>query len=855
MKSNILPLLFILAPLASAKKVDLVKLGHTTFHSIGCAECHSEIKNDSAVKTGPGLWGVFQKKPRKREIIAAGENHRLSIPANLDYLKKSLRKPHTELSIAEIGFTKGQAYLPIMPPYDKNLISDFKVKAIYQYLLTLNDPKNQGPAKVMAEFKKQAPKLSPEKNPAELLVTKTTRTQRVRLDAVSARAIAVGHPSGLNYTFDPRTLSIEQIWWGGFLNIAHEIDGRAKKNSRLGHQAQPLPHSAPLLQPIHPESGKLIDLSFQSPLEKDTQTLEDNLYGKEEFFDRIKETDAFFKGYQHGEKPTFHYQCGPNQLSLQFHALPSGEASLTLTGKLQRPQKFALSPLIDIPTIGKTWTVSQLPAVLNFTLPKPQKIWRPNNVSDAPKKQTLRLAKKVAKISLPKGYASESLLPPLDRHGRPQLFEVMGMDTAPDGSLILTTRTAGVWKLKDESWSLIAEGLHEALGVIAEDDGALIIAQKPELTRLRDKDQDGFYEHYETLSDAFLYTHNYHEYLHGPAKDRDGNYYIQTNLSERKKSRQIYKAKGQYMGTSGGFRAWSLQVTPQGKTTPFAHGLRSPAGLATSPQGHLYYTENQGEFVGTSKLFRLEKDRFYGHPAGLVDLPGKTPTSPDIQWEAIKDTKEQALALLPHARVSNSPGSPTWDTTDGKFGPFSQHMFIGDQTLSNIFRVLPTPKIGTAIIPFAHKFPSGVMRLHFTPNGSLYVGQTGRGWRAKGGKSAALIRLHRTSDTVPNQLLSITRHKNAFSFHFTHPLDSLPFSFNISSWHYLDSPQYGSAELDRTKEKVLGSPSMSKDKRSVTLTLVERPLPPHQRVYQFILKGLPVTKKNAMEAFYIRNVD
>ena len=123
-----------------AAEIDLVKLGRETFHAVGCAECHSEIKNDTAVKTGPGLYGLFQKEARKRSVLSGGEQHRQEITADLTYLTQSLRNPIGDLAIAESGATKGEAYLPIMPPYDLSFLSDNKVQAIHHYLLTLNDP-------------------------------------------------------------------------------------------------------------------------------------------------------------------------------------------------------------------------------------------------------------------------------------------------------------------------------------------------------------------------------------------------------------------------------------------------------------------------------------------------------------------------------------------------------------------------------------------------------------------------------------------------------------------------------------------------------------------------------------------
>jgi len=493
--------------------------------------------------------------------------------------------------------------------------------------------------------------------------------------------------------------------------------------------------------------------------------------------------------------------------------------------------------------------VHSLPAIKNFKLPKPTTIWRPQGAAQAPKLQKLE-SKPCETAKLPSGYSAESITPPVDVNGRPQLFEPMGMATSADGGLVLTTRTAGIWKLNNGEWMQIAEGTLDALGVIVEED-CLIVAQKPELTRLRDLDGDGRMDVYETLSDDFLYTSNYHEYLHGPAKGSDGNYYIQTNLSHHFQKEAIYKAGGQHMGTQGGYRAWSLQVTPKGKMTPFARGLRSPAGLGTGPDGRLYYIENQGEYVGTSKVFHLEQDKFYGHPSGLVDLPGLNPDSPELLWDAVKAKKEMALVLLPHSRLANSPGSPVWDTTGGNFGPFTGDMFVGDQTLSNVFRVLLKPGNEGAVIPFAQGFPSGVMRMVFDKNGSLFVGQTGRGWRAKGGEEAALVRVYRNDDPVVNQLKDVTRKGDSFTLHFIQPLESGGPSVKVNSWFYIDSPKYGSAEHGKRAEEMIASPSLSADRKSLTLHFKEQEKLKHQRVYHFEAPGV----SGSFEAFYTRSPD
>ena len=815
MRLKKLPLLLIIPTALFGAPVDLVPLGKETFHALGCAECHSETKNDTAVKTGPGLYGLLHKNPRQRDIIETAEDHKQSVLADFKYFEKSVREPATELAISEIGETKDDPFLPVMPAYPAALLGPQKLKAIHHYLQTLNDEPNRGPAKVMAELKKGNIVKDIHQVPAEILVTDRTRVFRARVKGSSARAVYVGLPSGLNYTFDPRTLTITKAWWGGFLNLKEEMKGRGGKFSRMGHEAQEITLSPP--PALHHTQ---VDLSFKSPLIGDSGTIASNLHGKEDFADQLKNTNAQFLGYIYPTTPdglpTFRYRIGADQFALTFNISPDGTATYTLIEN------------------GKTRTVTTSTVV-------PENIWRPKNIPTLGA-QGIALTPIDGMTLLP-GYSAQKVPAPTDPHGRPQLFEPMGIATDSDGSIIVTTRTAGLWRLKNHTWTMIAEGLLDSLSVIIEKD-RLIVGQKPEITELRDTDGDGFYETYRTLSDDFLFTANYHEYLHGPAKGADGNYYFLLNLAHRN-GRSIHKANGKYMGSQGGYRGWALQVTPQGITTPFAYGLRSPAGLATSPQGILYYTENQGEYNGTSKLHHLQKNLYYGHPSALTDLPGMLPSSPEITWDKWSSKAAVPIALMPHSRVANSPGSPTWDTTKGKFGPFTGDMFVGDQTLSTMFRILPKKDLGAAVIPFAKGFPSGLMRLCFDQDGALYVGQTGRGWRAKGGSEHALVKLSYTANPAPVPVLKdLTKDGETYTLHFTGPAPDL--KLKVESWFYHDKPDYGSPENNKLTENVTNQ-SVGPKKGTLTLTLAPNPAREKgSRVYRFF----DPKKKEFSEAFY-----
>ena len=558
-------------------------------------------------------------------------------------------------------------------------------------------------------------------------------------------------------------------------------------------------------------------------------------------------------------------KVGDNTFGQTFDIDRSGETSVTISGTLTSPLSFtvregAQDVKVSAGTLeGNVWTLDvsdTLPAVLTVKLPAAGSVWRPSGVTEsfAPQKveETLN-----SQVQLPPGYKALDIPPPVDPFGRPQLFEPLGMAITKDGSAIVSTRSAGVWLLRAGNWTQMAEGLLDAMAVVIEKDdlSQIVVGQKPEVTRLIDHDKDGRFDEYVTLSDDFLHSTDYHEYLHGPTKGADGNYYFTLNLSNAKEEIS-YRAGGKFMGTAGGYRAWAMKVTPDGVTTPFANGLRSPAGISTGPDGRLYYTDNQGEFNGTSKLYVLEEGKFYSHPSGLIDLPGMTPESPEIQWDAVKETREQPLAMLAHSIVSNSPGHPVWDTTEGAFGPFSGDIFLGDQTLSTLFRIRPHEVDGveeSALIPFGKNFPSGVMRMNFLPNGNLLVGQTGRGWRAAGGKEAALVMVSRTQEPLGNYLLDVQREGDVFRLTFSEDLDpSLDTkTLEVKSWTYTDSPNYGSNEVEKRNETIANVAQPDSKTLEISITSPE-PIGQLPRLYQFTSKDLPATTPSGLEAYYTR---
>jgi hypothetical protein len=363
-----------------------------------------------------------------------------------------------------------------------------------------------------------------------------------------------------------------------------------------------------------------------------------------------------------------------------------------------------------------------------------------------------------------------------------------------------------VWKIVDNKWHLFAEGAYESLGMVVNSESDIVIGEKTGLTRLIDNDGDHWSEKRVNLTDQFRFNGDYHEYLHGPIK-HDGKYLFTLNLGNQVAG--MYKAGGAWMGTVGGLRGWMLSSDEEGNTEIYASGFRSPAGLALSPENEIVYTDNQGEYVGTSKLFKVKKGKFYGNPTGLLDIPGLNVNSPESKWDAVKDKRELPVVLLPHGKVMNGPGSPEFLTDEITFGPFENQMFLGDQTKSNLYRidteVVDGQEQGVAL-PFADNLKSGAMRLRFDPtNSSLWIGQTGRGWRSQGGSEFALQRIVFDPEVTVNAIKTVKVKKDGFEIHFTQPQENTDDygDLECSSFFYANSEAYGSKAHGQRKEKIL----------------------------------------------------
>jgi hypothetical protein len=820
----------------AGEKVNAVAEGRRVFESMGCIVCHATDKNDASAKTGPNLHGLFLNKPRMVTVKEESGEHQ--VLADKAYFTSSVRNAWDQLAHAESGPTKGTAYPPIMPSFAAGQISDDDLETVWHYLRTLADPGEAGPGKVMIKRKQMTNVKSLLEIPGEVVVTDRPVIARMPIMGSSGRAVHVGLPGGMNFTFDPRLLAVRKVWSGGFLNRKSELSGRAGEPSSLGHQSSVLLGDGLLPAPLT-ASGTPVDFEFKEPDVGAEEAAGRYLHDGIDFLDQLSALDTEYLGHRIESGtgvPTFRFRVGKNVFAETIIPKADGSLEVILKGAVKESQQFRVGKELEglrveggevrdgvwtLPASNEEKTYRMFSKFAALTAPLIPPGGQENRASQALVVEPSKPGRKPAQLQA--GYSVFTWQPPLDSFGRKQLFEATGIAVAKDGTIVVSTRTSGIWRIRDKQWSLFAEGIFDSLGVCIEDERGdrLVVGQKPELTRLSDVDGDGRADCYDTLCDDFGFFSNYHEYLHGPVRDSAGNYYFNLNLDHNPRSKVSWLGGANCMGTKGGFRGWCCRVTPEGKFEPFAPGLRSPAGIGIDPQGRLWYAENQGDYVGTSKIVPLEQGKFYGHMSGLVDMPGMTPKSPELKFELWKDKRRKGAVILPHKKLSNSPGHPAWNLTGNKFGPYAGQMFVGDQTLSSLMRVVPEQVNGQdqgCAIPFAWGFSSGVMRPCFLPDGSLLLGQTGRGWGATGGQPDSLQQVVWDGHTVPADILKVSTTNKGFDIHFTQPVladiskETLASKLSLRSWFYLDEPRYGSDEHDPRDHPVAGV-ELSADRR------------------------------------------
>jgi glucose/arabinose dehydrogenase len=407
-------------------------------------------------------------------------------------------------------------------------------------------------------------------------------------------------------------------------------------------------------------------------------------------------------------------------------------------------------------------------------------------------------------------------------------LEVGGMDFMADGKLAVAIRKGEVWLLDgvlgprpDQArYTLFASGLHEPLGVLRDGD-SLLVAQRTEVTRLRDTDGDSVADEYLSAGRGWNVSGAYHGYTYGPKRDGRGQLWVALNLD-----------MGERSNNKAAWRGWAGIVGADGAFQAMAGGMRSPCGLGANLAGDMFCVDQQGTWIPSTPIYHLRKGAFFLNPEGMpsqarpdsplrlsAPVPNKVPYP-----EAIRALPEMVppAVWLPYNKMGRSGTDLVVCDQGGKFGPFDGQMLVGEFTDAKVSRVFLEQVDGRyqgAAFPFLSGLASGVVRLLFGPDGSLFVGMSSRGWSSLGTKSYGLQRV-RWNGTTLFAIREMRAKPDGFELVFTTEVDPATAgrveSYALKSYTYLYSNAYGSPEIDSKPATVTGA-TVSADRRSVRL--------------------------------------
>ncbi len=324
----------------------------------------------------------------------------------------------------------------------------------------------------------------------------------------------------------------------------------------------------------------------------------------------------------------------------------------------------------------------------------------------------------------------------------------------------------------------IATGLAEPLGIQVVDD-QIYVLQKQELTRLVDTDGDDIIDEYQTVSNDWRVSANFHEFAFG-LEYKDGYFYgaLATAIMPGGAS-----ANPQIPD-----RGKVVKISKEDGSVEFvAHGLRTPNGVGTGIDGGIFVADNQGDWLPASKIVEVQGGEWFGSRS--VDFDGTANLS-----EALP------VVWLPQDEIGNSPSEPIYINV----GPYQNQMIHGEVTHGGIKRVFAERVEGRlqgAVFRFTQGLEAGVNRLDWASDSSLMVGGVGNpgNWSHAGRSWFGLQRL-KYNNTCTFEMLSVSARSNGFEITFTEEIaDGQNFTKEdilFQQWYYKPTAEYGGPKLD-----------------------------------------------------------
>jgi glucose/arabinose dehydrogenase len=389
-------------------------------------------------------------------------------------------------------------------------------------------------------------------------------------------------------------------------------------------------------------------------------------------------------------------------------------------------------------------------------------------------------------------------------------MRLVAFDFFPDGRAAVSTWNGDVWivsglteKLERVTWRRYAAGVFEPLGLRIVD-GQVFVLCRDQLMRLHDLNGDGEADFYECFSNETWLSPSYHGFAFDLQTDRAGNFY--------------YTRCGQRVDPALPLNGGMVKVAKDGSRAELvASGLRAANGMAIGPKDEMVCSDNQGNWIPSSRLNWIKPGGFYGYLPHARREPAPTDYEKPVCWLPMK--------------IDNSSGGQVWVTGD-RWGPFEGQILHTSYGRGSLFLVMMEEVSGIkqgGVVQFPLKFDSGIMRARFNPrDGQLWVCGL-RGWQTSGGKDGALQRVRFTGGSVRMPAgLNIT--SRGVNITFTCAMDEASANdeqnYAAEVWNYRWTEQYGSPEFSVADPRrqahdpvTIKSARLSSDRKMVSLDI------------------------------------
>ncbi len=381
-----------------------------------------------------------------------------------------------------------------------------------------------------------------------------------------------------------------------------------------------------------------------------------------------------------------------------------------------------------------------------------------------------------------------------------------GIDFYPNGDAVVVTYDGDVYRISgmgstDDKvvWKKIAAGFHEPASIRLKGQDIYIFSRLG-ITRLEDNDGDGEIDFYHMFCNRFLQSAETRDFAHSLVPLEDGGWLISKG--------------GQQSQFPLPHSGRVLKISADGKEVNFwAYGFRN-GYLNTIPgRDMIVASDQQGNWVPTTPFHIVREGSFLGYQPGAPF--GDTQTEPPALW-------------IPH-RIAQSGIDPLW-MGDDRMGALANSILYIEYKKPSVMKIFipeSDDPVQTAGVPMDLKFEVPLLKGAINPADGMAYMVGFQIWDSFASRLEGLCRLRvvKATDQLP---VNAALFKEGLLLSFSEELDQKlaldPASYNVSSWEYQRTKNYGSAQykaegIPGADTRFVHSILLSKDKKSVFIAI------------------------------------